>query len=480
MFTSRGILIVLIIECCLAGMVCAQTNNQVDYEKAKDVLDKMLASPNKMRNLQFEYERITWRILDIADTKDIRNAKDETYYVKYRMVFDCNGLGKKECYEYGIIDSTNKKVPVKIPLNNRAWDGHTGVEYIRSGESPGGATLNSSPPHSLFNDSNPWKYFTVTFVKYLAQAIDEQKKPVGVKILPDGKYQVSYYCSPGDADFVGIIDPEKSYSCIQTKTFIDGIERCHDKAEYEEFADGVWFPVMGERVSLTNDGIVTRKSSIKVINIKVNDPNFSEDLFHIDIPKGTRVTDKVLGIKYVVGDSMSMRSYPDGQSPDQIARTTLKEMAEEAESKVIKNVELFIPNVGIALEKGEAFILGLADSKLVNPQNKPESEESNKFLTELGKGDIAWDGSVIATRGAKVLTIKQESKHPMKLTKGKWTGSYKLPEKVELPYSMLVVTDEGVNYLMVIRKIESGGITVSYRQLNPDESSRYKQESEDS
>lgn len=116
----------------------------------------------------------------------------------------------------------------------------------------------------------------------------------------------------------------------------------------------------------------------------------------------------------------------------------------------------------------------------MNPQNKPESQESNNFLKELGKGDIAWDGTVVATRGSKVLTIKQESNRPLKLTKGKWTDSYKLPEKAQLSYSILVVTNEGVNYLMIIRKIESGGITVSYRQLDPDELSRYKQESEDS
>ena len=119
--------------------------------------------------------------------------------------------------------------------------------------------------------------------------------------------------------------------------------------------------------------------------------------------------------------------------------------------------------------------MDLADSRLVNPREKPESEESNNYLKELGKGDIAWDGTVVATRGAKVLTTKQESKRPVKLTKGKWTDSYKLPEEVQLPYSILVVTRERANFLVSIRKIDSGGITVAYRQLNPDELSRYKQ-----
>ena len=153
---------------------------------------------------------------------------------------------------------------------------------------------------------------------------------------------------------------------------------------------------------------------------------------------------------------------------------TLEEMSEETDEKH-PEVQLFVPRVTVALEESKPFVLDLSDGKLIYPRNKPESQESNKFLTELGKGDIAWDGMVIATRGAKAFTTKQESNQPLKLTKGKWTASYKLPDKIELPYCVLVVTRERVNFLLSIRKIESGGITVSYRQLNPAELSRYKQ-----
>jgi hypothetical protein len=157
----------------------------------------------------------------------------------------------------------------------------------------------------------------------------------------------------------------------------------------------------------------------------------------------------------------------------------VNEQLKDAELGKTKNKSewtvLFIPKADLALKEYEPFVLSISDSRLLNPRNKPESEESNKFLAELGKGDIAWDGAVIATRGAKALTIKQESKRPLKLTKGKWTGSYQLPEKVELPYSMLVVTNERVSYLMTIRKIDSGGITIAYRELDPDELGLYKQ-----
>ena len=55
---------------------------------------------------------------------------------------------------------------------------------------------------------------------------------------------------------------------------------------------------------------------MKTSNVKINDPNFHEDLFHVDLPKGTRVTEKVLGIQYVVGEPMSVKTYPDGMSLD--------------------------------------------------------------------------------------------------------------------------------------------------------------------
>ena len=314
MFRSRLILIALVIECSLSGMVCAQSKSQINYEEARYVLDKMLASRTKMRNLQFEYEVIVWRNLGIVNTKYFINPKDETIYAKHRMVLDCNGLGKKDYYEYGIVDSSGKKVPVETLLRNRAWDGHIGVEHNHHGESPGRAILDSSPPYSLQHEIQPWRYFTGFFVKYLAKAIDEARHPVSVEILPDGKYQVGYLCSANNAEFVSIIDPEKGFTCTKLTSSHDGILRSYYTAEYEEFADGVWFPLVGEYVHVTSDGVVTRKSSFRMSNIRVNDPNFSKDLFHIDLPKGTRVTDKVLGIRYIVDEPMSMKTYPDGIS----------------------------------------------------------------------------------------------------------------------------------------------------------------------
>lgn len=474
MFRSKGIFIALVIECSLVGVVCAQSNNQVNNEKAKYVLDRIRETRNKMKNLQFDVETSHWALYRGI----YKEGPEKTIHDVFNIVMDCNGREKRTLTQYSTDKSGNKR-PNSTHSLIVSWNDDASVEYHKHGEgdSQGGATLRNSLPPILMHQYQPWRIGTGNFAKYIAAAI-EAEKPVNVEALPDGKYRVSFTTRPG-SETAGIIDPEKGFSCTSvTSRNLRTRAKSYTKTDYEKFTDGVWIPVARKTENTNSEGVVSSIFNAKVSNIKVNDPNFSDALFHVDLPKGTRVRDEVLGIRYVVGDPMSIRTHPDGISPNEVARSTLDEMVRETNQKQ-KEVKLFVPKVGLALEKSEPFVLGLAEGKLVNPKKKPESEESSKFLTKLGKGDIAWDGAVVATRGAKVLTIKEESKRPLKLIKGKWTRFYKLPDKVELPYSMLVVTREHMNFLLIIRKIESGGITVAYRQLNPDELILYKQKPED-
>ena len=320
MFRSKGILIALVIECSLSGMVCAQSKSQINNEEARYVLDKMLATRKKMRNLQCDFEYTTWRDQELAKRqynelasrmkmkrtleqlkKAILQGGIETSYQKYSIVLDSNNRGKMHRKQSGLVDSSGTRLPYGV-MEIRAWDGHTGVSHSR-GAKGGSAALDDSPPHALTHQTHPWRSYTGIFADRLAKAI-EAEKPVNVETLPDGKYQVSYFNSPGN-EYVGIIDPEKGFSCTSMTIFTDGIERSYYTAKYEEFADVVWFPVTATHVNKSVKGIEEYRNIMKTSNVKINDPNFSEDLFHVDLPKGTRVTDKVLGIRYVVGDSMS-------------------------------------------------------------------------------------------------------------------------------------------------------------------------------
>ena len=127
---------------------------------------------------------------------------------------------------------------------------------------------------------------------------------------------------------------------------------------------------------------------------------------------------------------------------------------------------IFIPIVDKGLKEGIPFVFSFDNRELVNCIAEPNSESAYKNLLKLGKGDIAWDDSLITLRKAKALTIKDETLRPLKYIPGKWCDHYELPDKVSLPYSFLIVTNEGNNYLLTIQKIETEGITVSYKRLS--------------
>jgi len=319
MFRSKGILIALVIECSLFGVVCAQSKSQINNEKAKDLLDKILATRNKMRNLQYEFETTCWYDLDLTKghlSKYALPPKEgyDTDFGIISIVLDCNGRGKRELKQCGVVDSSGRKIPVETLMKISAWDGHTGVDY-RYGHKvgyPGYAHLDDSPPGYVKHFGHPWWVYTGTLVEELAKAI-EAEKPVNVEILPDGKYRVSIISIIDSLAYetIAVIDPEQGFSCTKQTTIANGIISGYRMAEYKEFIDGVWLPVTAEHI-VNKEGAVLWKATEKMKNIKVNDPNFNEGLFHIDLPKGTRVTDKARGIMYLVGDPTSIYTYPDG------------------------------------------------------------------------------------------------------------------------------------------------------------------------
>jgi hypothetical protein len=130
---------------------------------------------------------------------------------------------------------------------------------------------------------------------------------------------------------------------------------------------------------------------------------------------------------------------------------------------------IFIPAISAALKNNQAFVFDLASGKLLNPAAKIGSEQSNKKLMKLGKGDIAWDGSLVTVRKAKALTVRQESHRPLKCTPDRWCNWDRLPEKADLPYSVLIVTNEDVDYLISILEIKSNGIKITYKKLSGEE-----------
>jgi len=127
--------------------------------------------------------------------------------------------------------------------------------------------------------------------------------------------------------------------------------------------------------------------------------------------------------------------------------------------------QIFIPTVDAAIEDDRPFVFNLSSKELIECAVRPGGEQAHNKLVELGKGDLAWDGALLTVRKAKALTPAQESHRPLKCTPGRWCNRDTLPEKVNLPYSLLVVTNEDVDYLVRILKIEADGIMITYSKL---------------
>jgi len=483
--------IILPIIFCVSIFDCYLTAVAMGAEDtglAKFILDKMIENRNKIENFKCINEQLisysTGALKDIYElhlkkgppNEEAQKLLDNTCsYQIDLLALDNKGSGRVEkiCEE---ADAKGNRTGNRIRKITTTWDGGNSIDYHETSKRNSAAIGVTKQPIELTKRyAQPWTVFGGNFCNNLKRALEQNEK-ISIEKQKDGNYRIEIL-RPQNRKIIGVIAPNQGYSVILRERYLEGKLYERDKARFEQVKPGIWFPVSGEYSTGITTGTGVR-ATMTIKEIKINDPNFYDGLYHVDFAEGTYVSDIATGLSYVVGEPMSVTTGGTGKSLGEVAMDALEEMAKETNQKH-QEAELFIPKVSIALKKDESFVLGFSDGKLVNPRNKPESEESNKFLTELGKGDIAWDGTVVATRAAKVLTTKQESNRPLKLTKGKWAGSYKLPEKVELPYSMLIVTREGGNYLMTIRKIEPNGIRVTYKKLNPQEVSHYKQKPKD-
>ena len=207
---------------------------------------------------------------------------------------------------------------------------------------------------------------------------------------------------------------------------------------------------------------VTDEVRIEVHEYRLNDANNVPERYHIKWPDNTILFDERSGV---------ISEFENGvvRLRDWVYKDALGDMENSLSESVAKpggqKVSVFIPNADAALQEGKAFVFSLAGRDLVNCEAKPDCQEAYKMLMELGKGDIAWNGSLLTVRKAKALTPAQESHRPLKCTPGRWCNCDALPEKVDLPYSLLVVTNEDVDYLIQVVKIEPEGITITYRKL---------------
>ncbi len=312
--------------------------------------------------------------------------------------------------------------------------------------------------------------------------VDDLLKEMSVTVL-DGNTASLEYVDPKGVKHRWLVDQElgcalKHYERILTKIN----NKLNHVMTMEDFkkVDGLMLPHKMTLRALNNPGeqpLILKEVAIEVIEYKLNDPQNIQERYHIKWPEGTIVHDRILETTYISdGTGLQPQGYINRKTLDPES-TLLKPIIGGNVTSIKKSThkELFIPKVQIALKKNQPFILDLAHAKLLSIpiNNELYSKKIHRHLIKSGRGDLAWDGSLVTLRKAKALTVSQESHRPLKCTPGRWCNWDRLPDKVDLPYSVLVVTNEDIDYLITIRKIESDGIRIIYKKLNPDEVKSY-------
>jgi len=243
--------------------------------------------------------------------------------------------------------------------------------------------------------------------------------------------------------------------------------------------DGVPYPFLYICRSFDENGeiLIERKQVFQNINLGID---LSESDFTVFLPTGTVITDYIISHRATEVKLDCYMSIADilGISTQEIVQKELAKLIIHPNPLPSKQTrrEIFVPNADVAQKEDKLFVLDLARAALVKAPvaDKLDTENIYNYLTKLGKGDIAWNGSLITLRKAKALSIGDESKHTFKYTANQWSGSCKLPQILELPYTLLIVSKEGLNYLVTVEKIETDGIYIASEKLEPDELKRYR------
>ncbi len=275
------------------------------------------------------------------------------------------------------------------------------------------------------------------------------------------------------------LENPNAYRAINRDNIAGALKRAARDVHHE-----LWDPLYMDLCKRTTDRILPELMEVLETSLPIYDPN----LGCVETPGSVRskityyrgkVIPRLEKMQAKIEFNREHRRFISQQHnilAEPIEQMQKEVMKEDQHSEFIKAPlvkEVFIPKVNSALKQDKPFVFDLASSKLLNPAAKVDSGQAYKNLLKLGKGDIAWDGSLLTVRKAKALTVRQESNRPLKCTPGRWCNFDKLPEKVDLPYSALIVTDEGVDYLISIREIKSDGIKITYKKLSGDEAKSY-------
>lgn len=288
--------LLVFISCYYLSIALAAETNSDDL--AGFLLNKMIENRDKVRNFECVNEALEFRsagyrqalydqVMKRGQTELAEKHLKRSYIVTIqKLAFDNEGRARVENTS-GASDPKGNMIEVDTK-STVTWDGDRAGSYEeRPGKNPV-ATIGQTeqPTETSKKYRQPWRSFGGHFCDSLADAIKENRE-INVEKLEDGKYRIEILY-PRDIKRIGIIDPAQGYSVTSEDLYDQGRVTAGYDARYREVEPGIWFPVEGRYFN----GYLTdpyNRVAMKIKDIKINDPDLNNNLFHVDFAEGTFV-----------------------------------------------------------------------------------------------------------------------------------------------------------------------------------------------
>jgi hypothetical protein len=313
-------------------------------------------------------------------------------------------------------------------------------------------------------------------LEIFAQAIDK-----GMATLKqsdnDGKIHLVFDMA-GKLRVERILDPGKNMATLYAATFVDGkLQQETICSDYTQLEDGEWYPlnaIINRYVELNGENTLASSETYETIAGSVEfNKRIDPSVFSPPLEDGTYVIDDRYSppLEYKIGFPEAEVIYEplvknDGSPIIETGSEEShrgKEISAESKLSGAKVRRIFVPKVDYTKRLSKPFVLDLATGRLILPfASGGEMKERAKTLMQIGRGDLAWDGSLLALRKSQVSPGLGQKRNHLKCVEREWCNSYTLPQDSQFPYYLVISTHENEEYLVTIYKIEANGIWLSY------------------
>jgi hypothetical protein len=423
------------------------------------------------------------RILQMRTGLDFSLEQDRMTHTFERLYFD----GEEKRRDFAFIQSETARSIRENPnliddLNFTVYTYNPEKTILRTNiQSPEGAVERYANivsqkiyfPKFYHFDHGP----EVSQVEQFVQLVDKGLATLE-RLDVDGKVHLVFDIPGGQFRVERILDPGKNMATLYAATFEDGkLQQETICSDYTQLEDGEWYPlkfVSNKYVNLKGEKILASSETYETIAGSVEfNKSIDPSVFSPPLEDETYVIDDRYSppLEYKIGFPEAEVIYEplvknDGsliiETGSEESRRG-KEVSAESKLSGAKVRRIFVPKVDCTKRLSKPFVLDLATGKLILPfASGGEMKERAKTLMQISRGDLAWDGSLLALRKSQVSPGPSQTRNRLKCVEREWCNSYTLPQDSQFPYYLVISTHENEEYLVTIYKIEANGIWLSY------------------